>query len=78
MWTFETTNVFHVFIVIFYFQYDNLIPCPKYVWMKEEDTLVECLVELVSTSGWKLRNSMFRQGYQRDLWASVQWIQMER
>ncbi|KAA0040337.1 retrotransposon protein [Cucumis melo var. makuwa] len=31
--------------------------------MKEEDTLVECLVELVSTSGWKLGNGMFRQGY---------------
>uniref|UniRef100_A0A9I9E099 Retrotransposon protein n=1 Tax=Cucumis melo TaxID=3656 RepID=A0A9I9E099_CUCME len=31
---------------------------PKHVWTKEnEDTLVECLVELVSTRGWKSDNS---------------------
>ncbi|KAA0037912.1 retrotransposon protein [Cucumis melo var. makuwa] len=37
---------------------------PKHVWTKEEeDTLVECLVELVSTGGWKSDNCMFWPGY---------------
>ncbi|TYK23166.1 retrotransposon protein [Cucumis melo var. makuwa] len=32
---------------------------PKHVWNKEEeDTLVECLVQLVSTRGWKSDNEM--------------------
>ncbi|KAA0054470.1 retrotransposon protein [Cucumis melo var. makuwa] len=34
---------------------------PKHVWTKEEeDTLVECLVELVSTRGWTSDNGAFR------------------
>ncbi|TYK02411.1 retrotransposon protein [Cucumis melo var. makuwa] len=46
-------------------RYDNLVSrAPKHVWTKEkEDTLVECLMELVSTEGWKSDNGMFRPGY---------------
>ncbi|KAL4026023.1 hypothetical protein IC575_014430 [Cucumis melo] len=37
---------------------------PRHVWTKEEkDTLVECLMELVSMEGWKSDNGMFRPGY---------------
>ncbi|TYK21089.1 retrotransposon protein [Cucumis melo var. makuwa] len=37
---------------------------PKHVWTKEnEDTLVECLVELVSTRGWKSDNVTFQSSY---------------
>ncbi|KAA0051048.1 retrotransposon protein [Cucumis melo var. makuwa] len=40
----------------------------KHVWTKkEEDTLVECLVELVSIGGWKSNNG-----------ANMQWVQLER
>ncbi|KAA0041207.1 gag/pol protein [Cucumis melo var. makuwa] len=46
-------------------KYNNLVSrAPKHVWTKEkEDTLVECLMELVSTEGWKSDNGMFRPGY---------------
>ncbi|KAL4013677.1 retrotransposon protein [Cucumis melo var. makuwa] len=37
---------------------------PRHVWTKEEDdTLVECLMELVSMEGWKSDNGTFRPGY---------------
>ncbi|KAA0066131.1 retrotransposon protein [Cucumis melo var. makuwa] len=37
---------------------------PKHVWTKEEETtLVECLVELVPTDGWKSDNGTFQPGY---------------
>ena len=37
---------------------------PKHVWTKEEeDTLVKCLMELVSTDGWKSDNGTFRLDY---------------
>ena len=36
---------------------------PKHVWTKEEDTLVEYLVELVSIGTWKSNNGTFRPGY---------------
>jgi len=37
---------------------------PKHVWTKEEEaTLVECMLELVSASGWKLDNDTFRPRY---------------
>uniref|UniRef100_A0A9I9D555 Myb/SANT-like domain-containing protein n=1 Tax=Cucumis melo TaxID=3656 RepID=A0A9I9D555_CUCME len=36
----------------------------NHLWAKEEEsTLVEWLVELVSTSGWKSDNGTFRPGY---------------
>ncbi|KAA0049785.1 retrotransposon protein [Cucumis melo var. makuwa] len=42
----------------------NLIPCPKHVWTKkEEDTLVECLMELMSAGRWNSDNGIFRLGY---------------
>ena len=64
MWNFEITNPFHVFFIICHFQYVNLVPCLKHIWTKEEeDTLVKCLVELVSTRGWKFDNGTLRPGY---------------
>ncbi|TYK18963.1 retrotransposon protein [Cucumis melo var. makuwa] len=36
---------------------------PRHVWTKEEGTLVECLMELVSMEGWKSDNGTFRPGY---------------
>ncbi|KAA0036564.1 retrotransposon protein [Cucumis melo var. makuwa] len=37
---------------------------PRHDWTKEEeDTLVECLMELVSMVGWKSDNGTFRPGY---------------
>ncbi|KAA0047431.1 retrotransposon protein [Cucumis melo var. makuwa] len=37
---------------------------PRHVWTKkEEGTLVECLMELVSIGGWKSNNGTFRPGY---------------
>ncbi|KAA0058991.1 retrotransposon protein [Cucumis melo var. makuwa] len=37
---------------------------PRHVWTKEEDdTLMECLMELVSMGGWKSNNGTFRLGY---------------
>ena len=64
MWNFEITNPFHVFFIICHFQYVNLVPCLKHIWTKEEeDTLVKCLVELVSTREWKFDNGTFRPSY---------------
>uniref|UniRef100_A0A9I9EGL0 Myb/SANT-like domain-containing protein n=1 Tax=Cucumis melo TaxID=3656 RepID=A0A9I9EGL0_CUCME len=42
----------------------TLSRAPKHVWTKEEeDTFVECLVDLVSMEGWKSNSGTFRPGY---------------
>ncbi|KAA0052181.1 retrotransposon protein [Cucumis melo var. makuwa] len=52
----------HAFVVIFIVSMTNSSRDPKHIWTKEEEaTLVECLAELSSTSGWKLDNGMFRR-----------------
>uniref|UniRef100_A0A9I9E8F1 Retrotransposon protein n=1 Tax=Cucumis melo TaxID=3656 RepID=A0A9I9E8F1_CUCME len=41
---------------------------PKYLWTKEEEsTLVECLMELVSTSSWRFDNGIFKPEYHSQL-----------
>ncbi|KAL0559592.1 hypothetical protein IC582_004207 [Cucumis melo] len=41
---------------------------PKHTWTKEEETdLVECLVELVNSGGWRSDNGTFRLGYLNQL-----------
>ena len=43
MWKCEIANVFHVFVIICYSQYDNLIPCPQ-IYMDQGGGGHSCLM----------------------------------
>ncbi|TYK24441.1 putative nuclease HARBI1 [Cucumis melo var. makuwa] len=45
--------------------YSKFFKGPKHLWTKEENaTLMECLVKLVNSGGWKSDNKIFRPGYE--------------